>query len=413
MTAMVDHGSAPLFSVRTMLWVVLVGVFAFSALVVLTAYAPDLRSGSDGGAHALSRSAVGFGGIVELLKTLDEPVVVSRGSPPPAKSGSGLLILTPNPTTDAKEIEGLHFAGVKLVVLPKWVAGPHPINRDWVMKLGVLPGALAIGPLGGDNGKTQLQRRPGVSRPVLKAAEGFGFAAGKLLPLGPIDQLQTISGPGWDPVLTDEQGRPVLAVSRKGGVAVLSDPDVLDTQGVADLATAHAAVEIVDRLRSGGVAAFDVTLNGYGRGRSLLKLAFAPPLLGATLCMVVAALMMGLHAAIRFGPPERPPPVLALGKRALADNSAALVRMARREPRMAPAYAALTREAAAKAVGAPRDLDAGQLDALLDRLGAANGAADRFSALAAEAGAAKTNAELMSVAERLHHWRGEMTRDHR
>ncbi len=123
--------------------------------------------------------------------------------------------------------------------------------------------------------------------------------------------------------------------------------------------------------------------------------------------------MMGLHAAARFGPAERPPPVLALGKRALADNSAALVRMARREPRMAPAYAALTREAAARAVGAPRDLGEDQLDALLDRLGASRGLAERYSSLAAEAAAARTNADLLSVARRLYQWRGEMTRDRR
>ena len=403
----------PLFSVRTMLWVVLVGVFAFSALVVLTAYAPDLRSGSDGGAHALSRSAVGYAGVVRLLKEVGEPVLVIRGPAPATRGGAGVLVLTPNPTTDLKDIQAVTFSGMKLVVLPKWVAAPHPINPDWVVKLTTLPDALAAHPLEAKDAKIQVQRRPGVSRPVLRATRGSGFADGAALPLGKIDALQTFSAKGWEPLLVDDQGRAVLALSPQGGLAVLSDPDLLNTQGIADLNTARAGVAVLDRLRDGGPVAFDVTLNGYGRGRSLLKLAFAPPLLGATLCMVAAALMMGLHGAIRFGPPERPPPVLALGKRALADNSAALVRMARREPRMAPAYAGLTREAAARAVGAPRDLDAAQLDALLDRLGAANGATDRFSALAAEAGAAKTNAELMSVAERLHHWRGEMTRDRR
>ena len=413
MTIAQSSSATPLFSVRTMIWVVLVGVFAFSAMVVLVAYAPDLRSGSDAGTHALSKSAVGFGGIVELLQDLGEPVVVSRGSPPPVKTGEGLLVLTPNPTTGAKEIEGLHFGGVKLVVLPKWAAGPDPLNPDWALKLGTLPGDLAAGPLGSGHGKIKIERRTGVAMPVLKAAEGFGFPAGEMVRLGKIDQLQTLSGPGWDPVLTDDQGRMVLGVAKQGGIAVLTDPDLLNTQGMGDETTSRAGVEILDRLRSGGPTVFDVTLNGFGRGRSLLKLAFGPPLLGATLCLVAAALMMGLHAAVRFGPPERPPPVLALGKRALADNSAALVRMAKREPRMAPAYAALTREAAAKAVGAPRDLGPEQLDALLDRLGAANHASFKFSALDAEARGAQSNADLMEVALRLHRWRGEMTRDRR
>ena len=415
MSAAETQSAAPLFSVRTMLLVVLIGVFSFSAFVVLSAYAPDLRSGSDGGAHALSKSAVGFAGAVELLRGLDEPVVVSRGQPPATGEGSGVLVLTPAPFTDPKDITAIHFTGLKLIVLPKWATGPSPQSRVWVQKLGVLPDSAVAHVLafGGDFGKTVIAQRSGASRPVLHAGSGAGFPAGEVLPLGAIDSLQTLSGPGWDPIVTDEQGHAVLALSRQGGVAVLSDPDLLNTQGIADLTTARAGVEILDRLRDKGAVVFDVTLNGFGRGRSLLKLAFEPPLLGVTLCLVAAAMMMGLHAAARFGPADRPQPVLALGKRALADNSAALVRMARREPRMAGAYAALTREAASKAVGAPRDLGEGQLDALLDRLGAARGLQDRYSSLAAEAGAAKTNAELISVARRLFQWRGEMTRDRR
>jgi len=403
----------PLFAARTMLIVVLIGVFAFSAFVVLSAYAPDLRSGSDGGAQALSKSAVGFAGVVELMRGMDEPAFISRGPLAPTQDGSGVLVLTPGPANGPGDIRAIHFTGLKLVVLPKWIVGPHPLSPDWVQKETIMPPGMVLRPLGTAFGKIRLQQRAGVERPVLRAASGAGFPAGEVLTPGPVDQLQTLSGPGWDPILTDAHGDAVLALSRQGGVAVLSDPDLLNTQGVADLNTARAGVEILDRLRDGGPAAFDVTLNGYGRGRSLLKLAFEPPMLGATLCFVAAGLMMGLHAAARFGPAERPPPVLALGKRALADNAAALVRMARREPRMAPAYAALTREAAARAVGAPRDLGEDQLDALLDRLGAARGLEDRYSSLAAEAAAAKTNAELMSVARRLFQWRGEMTRDRR
>ena len=408
-------GASPaLFSPRTMVWVVLVGVFAFSAFVVLSAYAPDLRSGAgDGGAHALSRSAVGYAGVVELLKGADRRVVVSRGTPPVTAEGSGLLVLTPDPDTGPNDIDGLRFNGVKLIVLPKWNATQSPVRPGWVEREGILPAGLALHALGKGPWKAELQRRKGVSRPVLKAGEAAGFPTGEILSPGPIDSLQTVSGAGWDPIVTDEQGRAVVAVARQGQAAVLSDPDLLNTQGIADQNTARAGVEILDRLRGKGPVVFDVTLNGFGRGRSLLKLAFQPPLLGATLCLLAAALMMGLHAVARFGPAERPPPVLALGKRALADNSAALVRMARREPRMGSAYAALTRDIAARAVGAPRDLDEAQLDALLDRLGAAHGLEFRFSTLAAEAANARTNAELIGAAQRLYQWRGEMTRDHR
>ncbi len=64
-------------------------------------------------------------------------------------------------------------------------------------------------------------------------------------------------------------------------------------------------------------------------------------------------------------------------------------------------------------MGAPRDLDEAQLDALLDRLSAAHGLEFRFSTLAAEAAKARTNAELIGAAQRLYQWRGDMTREHR
>ena len=41
----------------TMLLIVAVGIAAFCAMLVLGAYAPDLRSGKNGGAHALSNAA--------------------------------------------------------------------------------------------------------------------------------------------------------------------------------------------------------------------------------------------------------------------------------------------------------------------------------------------------------------------
>ncbi len=79
---------------------------------------------------------------------------------------------------------------------------------------------------------------------------------------------------------------------------------------------------------------------------------------------------------------------------------------------MGSAYAVLTREQAAWAVGAPRDLDAAQLNGLLDRLGRARGAGD-FSELAVKAQLAKTNPELVQAARRLFQWKLEMTRERR
>src|SRR5438034_68636 len=51
------------FNARTMLLITAIGTLAFIAMLVLGAYAPDLRSGHNGGSHALSNAATGLSGL--------------------------------------------------------------------------------------------------------------------------------------------------------------------------------------------------------------------------------------------------------------------------------------------------------------------------------------------------------------
>ncbi len=399
-----------LFTPRAVLWMVLAGVFAFCAFLSLSAYAPDFRGHGDPGAHALSRSAVGYAGMVELLRAQGQPVVISRTDRPAA----GLLILTPPPTVKADAFERIVQSG-SLTVLPKWRAAPHPLNAEWVRKIGPFEQAeldkalKAVGAAG-----ATLSRRDGAAAVVLHGAPGSPFQ-GKTLATGPIDRLQTIQGDGLIPILVDDQGRTVLAQvgEEEDARYLLAEPDLLNTQGLRALTSARAAVGLLDGLRRPGEGvAFDVTLNGFARSRSLLKLALQPPFLSATLCLAFAALLMGLHAAARFGRVATPPRALALGKTALADNSAGLIRLARREPQMAARYVELTRAATARAVGSA-DLSGDALDAALDRQAAAAGVAGRITDFARRARAVGTVAELLALAGELHHWRSEMTRERR
>ena len=72
-----SHEGDGAFRRATMLLIVAIGTLAFIATLVLGAYAPDLRSGKNGGAHALSNAATGFSGLVRLAeKTGRNPVIV-------------------------------------------------------------------------------------------------------------------------------------------------------------------------------------------------------------------------------------------------------------------------------------------------------------------------------------------------
>ena len=82
------------FSRAAALWLVLVGVLSFVGLLILTAYAPQMRGGLDGGPHELSRSAVGFAGLAKLLESQGRNVILARG---PLRRGAvaRVVIITP------------------------------------------------------------------------------------------------------------------------------------------------------------------------------------------------------------------------------------------------------------------------------------------------------------------------------
>ncbi|MGE3582225.1 MAG: hypothetical protein AB7J28_12515, partial [Hyphomonadaceae bacterium] len=116
----------PLFVRASIVALLLIGVLGFAALLSLSAFAPDMRGRQDPGAHALSRSAVGYAGLARLLESGGARVMISRGDDPEARAQAGLLILTPPPGALDDETWSEQSAGRRpsLVVLPKWrVAG--------------------------------------------------------------------------------------------------------------------------------------------------------------------------------------------------------------------------------------------------------------------------------------------------
>ncbi|WP_334160947.1 DUF4350 domain-containing protein [Phenylobacterium sp.] len=401
------QAKAATFSPRTVLALVLVGIVSFASLAVLSAYAPEMRISQDTGGHALSSSAVGFRGAVILLEEMGTPVEVNRQDPRRLQADPELVrVLTPGWKTEGKDLAAFPRAEKTLVVLPKWRTARDPIRAGRLRKAGLgASAAQATALLAPFADRTEVAHRKGVSRPRLHGV-GAAFAGAGELPLGEIDRLQTISGPDWIPLLADELGRTVVGQSRRRpDVIVLADPDLLNNQGIDSLANARAGLIVLDPQAGKNGVSFDVTLNGLKQGRSIGRTLLEPPWLAATLCAVAAALLLGLHALARFGPARERGRAVALGKRALVDNSAGLVRMAGREPEMAADYVALIKSLIARAAGAER-----ADEAWLEELARLRGAVPPAE-IAAEAGRAKTRDELLAAARKLHDWRLEMTRE--
>lgn len=394
------------FSPMAMIVVVLVGVVSLAGLGVLSAYAPELKKGDDGGAHALSRSSVGYAATVRLLQASGRGALVGRGALP-ASADDGLLVLTPALGAGAVNLEDFDHPGPQLIVLPKWATMPDPNRRGWAVATRIVDGnaSLAVLPADLRKGLTLRARPPNVApfRLYRPGGQAFGRQPSVRAP-------RSLEGKGWTPVLMDQDGRMVLAMHIKSQTYVLAEPDLLNTSALKTLEGARTAVALLDLIHAKDTpVVFDATLHGFARSRSLLRLLLEPPLVGATLVLIALAGVAGFQAGVRFGPALRPSRALALGKLALADNTAGLIRLAGREARMTPLYAHLIRTSAARAIGAPRGLDEPALDAFLDRISVTVGASSTFTALAERARAA-TSPDMMRVARDLHLWKQELIR---
>lgn len=389
------------FSARTVALLIGVGIIAFLGMVVLGAYAPDLRSGRNGGAHALSNGATGLSGIVRLAAATGRTPRIVRDSR--MLDTRDLVVLTPERgATDMTKVLAQRSGKPTLVVLPKWMTSQDRLHSGWVHFVGFLPVTEPAGVLAPQYPLRVARYRSG-GQPL--QALSWMPATIRLAAPRPV---QTIAGPNVRPIVTDAAGHVVLAQIGERPLYVLADPDLLSNLGMRDAGQARAALDLLDWLGPTGATSivFDVTLNGFGRSPSPLKLAFEPPFLAMTLALAAALLLAGIQATARFGPPRRRPRAIAFGKAALIDNAALLVRKARRQGGLGERYAELVRDRAVGVFGVPPRLRNTALDAYLDGLA---GRA-RFTALADQARSAHRPRDMLAAAQALHHWLWEKTR---
>jgi len=385
------------FSRKTMLWITAVGVLAFIAMLVLGAYAPDLRSGKNGGAHALSNASVGFSGLVKLAEATGRNPVIVRSLED--LESEDLAIVTPEDSgTDLTKLLQRRGSRVTVIVLPKWMTSRDPVKPGWVEVHGLIYKGAPEGVLAPDWKLTIERHKRAGLEPLLTAAEG---APSELQFLSPA-VVQTISGDKLEAVITDQRGRIVLGKRVDRPLYVLADPDLLNNHGLGDERQAAAAMALLDYLNSTDSTSvmFDVTANGFGRSRSPLKLAFDPPFLAVTLTIFMAMLLAAIQAAIRFGSPRRPERAIAFGKAALVDNSAGLIRKAGREANLGPRYVDVIRDRAAALFRLPATLSPEALDHRLEAMNPRRS----FAELANLTEAARSRDELLGCAQSLHHW---------
>lgn len=389
---------APTFNPKLMLALVLFGAAAFFATLYFIGTG-QTGSSNNGGGHAAAKGLNGYAAIAEMLEDDDYDVSLSRS--PSALNDYSLLILTPPAFMDAEELEKVieerRYLGPTLVILPKWSASRVPDKWDvesetgWVVLNGStepywlddLEGDLAI-----EGSVTELAKKGadwrglGLSGNLPDRTKSLSITGDKIVPLVKDSDGETLAGyvddGGYYPDLAAAASRQVTEGGDQNelfddedtpwGVIIVAEPDLFNNYGMADPKRAELARRIVKLSMEGASLSviFDLTQSGLSGTQNLLALALKPPFLAATLCLMIAMLVVGWRAFRRFGPPAAEGRAIAFGKRRLVTNSASLIQRTKRLHLLSGPYADMMRGRIAAALGLRRADDA-QIDAAMNR----------------------------------------------
>ncbi len=409
------------FSPRVVLSMLLFGALAFLLTLYFVGIGETGRGTNDGGAHVGGKGLNGYAALADLLERRGWQIERSRSEG--RLEARGLMVLTPPPEVEGDKfgevVAKRRYSGPTMVILSKWNAMEMSqlsgkAKKGWVV-LGnpASPGlkgfydelSLSLGKAtrwegAGIEGRLavpdKVQSGGGSRRLVpLVTSDDGRILAGFLADKGQYPDLYAMAG--LDPASggNDEELQPLIFVF---------EPDLLDNYGMARRENASLADHLFAAIAPPGKlpVVFDLTFNGFARSTNLLTLAFRPPFLAATLCLLIAAIAIAWRAFRRFGPPLAEERQIAFGKSQLVRNSAALIRRTGRLYLLGAPYAAMIRARMARSLGLRSSGSPGDTDAAIDRLLAARGAgANDFSAQAERLGRARSAHELLRAAQAL------------
>ncbi len=420
-----SRGSNP-FTLRSALALVVIGSVLFVALLWMIGSGLGMGRINDGGGHGAGRGLNGYAAFYRLLE--EQGHTVSRGRNNAALQQYGLLVLTPPHNVDAEELNqiigGHRWNGPTLLILPKWQAAPVPRS---LRPKGAKEGWVMLGDAKSPEWAAELENGGSLDPRIDSgnaAWSGLGLSGNLPVPR----TLQTISSGTTTALVRDSRGQALAGLVDDGNdygalseatdagpgnnydedlypLVIVAEPDLLNNYGFSKVETAELASALVDAMTEGEPmpVVFDLTLNGHGHQTNLLTLAFAPPFLAATLCLLLAALAIGWRAFVRFGPPRRTERAIAFGKRALVANSAGLIRRTRRLHLLTGPYADRAGDTISHALAIARQPDRAATEAAIDRALQSRGEDTApFSQTAERLRHAKTAQQAVHAAQDLH-----------
>ena len=394
------------FSALTSAILIGVGLLAFVAIFALLAWAPDLASKNRAGTHPYSTSAIGYGGLVSLLEADGQTVTISRLTSSLEYSEDLLILTFPRYGLNrAPEVDLSYVSEPALYVLPKWTGFPDREKPSWQKDTDLIDKSSVeyIAKEFDTDVRVWRLRNPGrVRTPFGTQTPSFE------------NEMQVLESDSLEAVIRMPGGTLVAKLPGRE-IYILSDPDLLNTFGLARRDNARMALGLLDYLKQypEQSVTLDATFHGFERSESLLRAIFDVPFLGATLVAFATILLIGWSAFIRFGPPTRETRAIIFGKNALAESSAGLISMARREGQMAPNYAQTVERDLSKQLGLPASTTDTEIARTADRIAKQKGLASNWTDQKRQLEhAASGRNDLRDKALALWRWRKEMSDGH-
>jgi hypothetical protein len=443
------------FGPRGTFAMIAIGFVSFIALLFWmgTGEAPA----NNGGAHGQGKGIAGYAALAAMLAADGHQIGFNRV--PSHIGGDELVVLTPLPDADVKDMKTLvqsrrNGLGPTILVTPKWMTmlldkdprKPRDASgRAWAGVFGAPAAPSGWTTILGavvPQWKGFLDK-VGVVLGTAKAPAAHGWNTGDGLS-GPLaDDHVVLSGGGSDdlgaplvPLVRSGDGRILAGYFADGGsypeldrmagvsstrtnadnadnddtaerkpLVIVFEPDLLNNRGLADRATALMAQRLVMASAGRGVQriVFDLSLAGLGAPRNLLTLAFSPPFLAATICLILAMAVAIWRGFNRFGPARVGDPALPAGKAVLVAGGAALLLRARRYHLIAGPYVDASRERLIVALGLARRRPTAETDIAIARIQhAVAPGTTPFGEVAARLAAARKAPAIAALAAELH-----------
>ncbi|WP_417455276.1 hypothetical protein [Kiloniella sp.] len=408
------------FSKRTLLWLLVIGMLSFAGAFVASIYQDKIVQLSSYGANSYSESAVGHKAFVKLLQKMNFRTRISREIRGGFNFSDAKLVIEPQSVSGlSNTLTG--FSGVgSLIVLPKWNVRPDLKNNRWIREMELRHPGQVQSILNYVGNGLNLVRND-----TTLTAENFIWDS----ELFPLDQQLSVLAPQLivdnpgvlRPLVYNDQGVLLAEVIRSDffydidRTWVLSDPDILSNHGLDNGGNAAFMIRVVDELthgRAGGVI-IDETSHGYVAEPSLWQKMFEFPFAVVTLLVAVSVIFLAWSSFSRFGAPDKDEKEYQVGKEFLIGNTAELLAFGGHGALMLKQYTDRSLQSVALKLHAPKNINTYELLEWLDRVGGARGIDLRgHDVIRAAEDLCKANTfnvlAAIRAAQNIHRWKQEM-----